>query len=165
MTDVAEKKRLKRDTTRLGGWARPSHARIVYAVFIARGCAHFRHITFNITERLDEPDPAGLRLPLRVEIRYGDASTVLPVFDGPSDRPSICSGHRPAVTSRCSNIPRPGPGRQTDGLNHAHRVRLAEATNRIQVDERRAAYQQRQPCLALRIGAYVKGNNGLTKDF
>jgi len=154
MTDVAERR--KRDKTRLAAGARPS-ARSSMRID-RTGCAHFRHRTVQHSERLDDPDPAGRRLPLRVEILLRLQQAFLPFFDGlfsgrnlrqPPERGDVAVFKYPATRARVST------GRTTSSASSAcgrsHPVTTACCISTA----RRSS--------ACAFGDYVKGNNAITE--
>ena len=77
------------------------------------GCAHLRHRAVQHPVGLDDPDAAGRRLPVRLQILLRLQQAFLPfslgLFSG-----RIFAARPSAATSWCSSIPGPGQGYRTD---------------------------------------------------
>ena len=136
MTDVAERR--KRGQEKAGGWGETIRT-VVYAVADRTGRADLRLRAVQHSVGLDDPDPAGRRLPVRLEVLLRLQQALVPVLDGHRS-PGRIFGRTPergdvAVFKFPATRARAEPHR----LHQAHR---RPAGRSHPGDQRRAAHQR-----------------------
>ena len=118
MTDVAERR--KRGQDKAGGWGETLRT-VVYAVLIAVVVRTFADRAVQHPLGVDDPDAAGRRLSVRLQVFLRLQQALLPVLAGLLLRPHPLPHARARRRGGVQVSRRPGPGPEPHRLHQAHR--------------------------------------------
>ena len=154
MTDVAERR--KRGQDKAGGWGETApHGRLC-GVDRSR-CADIRHRAVQHSLGIDDPDAAGRRLSVRLQVFLRLQQALLPVLAGLLLRPHLLPHARARRRGGVQVSRRPGPGPEPYRLHQAHR----RPAGRSHPGHQRHPQHQRQAGRAHQDGRLCAGRRRL----